>query len=278
MPAFLVELPDRTGFTLLGGSNKFVVFAADAADAKAAVAGFADNDAIDTIAQDSDTTATEIIAAADFDGYELRIAILDSTPVVDVKALGGAGNDAIGTVAINSGGNATYVVGDILTAIGGTFTRAATFRVTSVDTGVIDGIELKDPGEYTVDPSLTANAVTGGGGDSATMDLTMAGENSYEVFMGQMVTLLNAESIIAGADIDFGTGGSTDLLLTVADGGGGDDLGDKDVVAEFRRNGIAVPGILSTVTDGGAANAALSVLMPAVAARVAAQVVAALKA
>lgn len=80
-------------------------------------------------------------------------------------------NVGVASVAVNSGGTG-YVVDDILTVAGGTGT-AATLRVTSVSGGVIDGIDVETSGDYSVAPTTTANAVTGGSGTTATIDLTM---------------------------------------------------------------------------------------------------------
>lgn len=80
----------------------------------------------------------------------------------------------VATAAVNSGGTATYVVGDVLTVVGGTNTHVCTLEVTSVSAGVITGVRITNAGAYSVDPTTTANAVTGGGGSGATIDLTMA--------------------------------------------------------------------------------------------------------
>lgn len=85
-----------------------------------------------------------------------------------------ATSDHVATVAINAGGTG-YTVGDVLTVAGGTSTHVATLLVTSVAAGVIDGVRVANGGAYTADPTLTANAVTGGTGSGATMDLTMSG-------------------------------------------------------------------------------------------------------
>jgi len=81
----------------------------------------------------------------------------------------------LSAVAVNAGGTG-YTVGDLLTVAGGTTTGAgaATIEVTSVSSGVIDGVKVKMSGAYSSDPTTTANAVTGGTGSSATIDLTMA--------------------------------------------------------------------------------------------------------
>lgn len=91
-----------------------------------------------------------------------------------VKLIAMCVNDHVETVAVNAGGTG-YVVGDILTVAGGTVeeTLVATLEVTSETGGVVDGIKVNEGGAYSADPTLTANAVTGGTGSGATMDLTM---------------------------------------------------------------------------------------------------------
>jgi len=84
-----------------------------------------------------------------------------------------ATSESVATAAVNSGGSG-YVVGDILTVAGGTATIAAQIEVTSVAAGVIDGIRIFNAGSYTSNPTTTANAVTGGTGSSATINLTMS--------------------------------------------------------------------------------------------------------
>lgn len=81
----------------------------------------------------------------------------------------------VATAVINAAGTG-YVVDDILSVAGGTSSPAgATLRVTSVGgSGDITGLRVETGGAYTVDPTTTANSVTGGTGSSATVDLTMA--------------------------------------------------------------------------------------------------------
>ncbi len=92
MPAYLVQIPeDIPAKNLIGGGDAFVVFAADEANAKAVAAskfaGDANTQIIDL------ATVTEIVAGADLEGYKLRVAILDSTPVVDLTVTGGPAAD-----------------------------------------------------------------------------------------------------------------------------------------------------------------------------------------
>jgi hypothetical protein len=74
------------------------------------------------------------------------------------------------TVAINAGGSG-YAVGNTLELVGGAGT-AATFRVTSVSTGAVTGIQALNAGLYSTNPGTTAVATTGGAGTGCTLDLT----------------------------------------------------------------------------------------------------------
>lgn len=275
MPAYLVELPSNKR---VFDTDTLVVFAADEAGARSAAAGQFDGDA--AALWSSVATVTEIVAgttlAQSGDGWSAYCRVSDAAgqsvdPLV-VEADGltrdptqgilGAHRLHIGGVAIDGGGS-SYQVDDIVSAAGGTAVRAATFRVTSVSTGTIDGIELVDPGEYTELPSLSANAVTGGNGSGATLDLTQAAVGGYEAILAQMVTNLNAQTDIANAAIDLSESASGARLFTVASGSGGDDLGDGTVEFEVRHNGTAFAPLVSTITDEGSATDALTVAIPA---------------
>lgn len=77
-------------------------------------------------------------------------------------------------VAVNAAGTG-YVVDDILTVAGGTSTHAAQLRVKTVGgSGEITAIVVEKAGAYSVDPTTSANAATGGTGSSATFNLTMS--------------------------------------------------------------------------------------------------------
>lgn len=276
MPAFLVELP-RGGHQLIGGADTMVVFAADEAGARAAAAGQFDGDG--NALWNTLATVTEVVAgttlADSSDGWSAFCRITGAAAqtvdpiVVDVDGLtknlntGVLGSNRLHlNGALNDGGTATYVVDEILTAVGGTFTRAATFRVTTVNTGVITGLELVDPGEYTVlPPTLTANPVSGGGGSGALVDLTQFAPGSYEAILSQVVTDLNASADIAAASLDLSEAASGARLLTLA--AIADDIGDATVEFEIRHNSVAFAPLVSTITDEGIAGAALSVAIPA---------------
>lgn len=260
MVSFLVEVPDRTGHGFVNGANKMIVEAADSANALAMAQGQFDGDAN---AMWAAATATVIAApaAGSSTNLEFSIEIRDASPVIEAVAKGGEGNVAVLSGSVNDGGTATYVIDEILTAIGGTFKRAATFRVITVSTGVILTVEMVDPGEYTVAPSLVANAVAGGGGSGALLDIVMASADSYEVLVGQMVTLLNADAQIADSDVDFSSGAAGARLFTISSIA--DGLGDLTVSAAMRGpGGPAIPQLLSTVVDGDVSGAVLTIAIP----------------
>lgn len=117
----------------------------------------------------------------------------------------------VATVVVNAGGS-LYVVDDILTVAGGTVLHAlnATLRVLTVDGGgAILTLRVETGGAYTVDPTTTANAVTGGTGTLATIDLTMA-ETGWTLLID---------------DTTFGTDNDFRVMLEGANGGvAGDEV------------------------------------------------------
>jgi len=270
MAAFLVTLPADARFTLPSGVTDLVVFAGSAAEAKDVAKSHFDGD---SDAAWASATATEITAASDFSDYRLRVAVLDADPLIEIEAQ--PSGIAVTAGAIGAGGTG-YSADDVVTLGGGTSSRAATFRVTSESGGVVDGIELVDPGEYSVAPAASAQATTGGGGSGLTITPTSSA-NAVESLYANAVSLLNATAI-DGAAMDMGAGSNP--LLTIASGGGGDDLGDLQVEVEMLRvvgaNKTPIAGMVGTVTDEGSSSDPLTVAFPA--SQVAGQVLAALKA
>jgi hypothetical protein len=257
-----------------------VVFAANAAGARRAAEGRLDGDGNVQWSDSGVATVTELVVGAELAdagddlGWSLYCRIIGGTDqVVDPtvvhvdgktrdQALGilGANRLHIGAIAVNDGGTATYVIDEILTVAGGTFTRAATMRVITVSTGVILTVELVDPGEYSVLPSMTANAVTGGGGTVALMDLTVAAPNSYEALVAQLITDL-AGAVDFTPSVDFGELEAGTRLITL--GTVGDAMGGAFVELEFRHNGTVETVLLSTIVDDGIDGAVLTVAIPA---------------
>jgi hypothetical protein len=275
MPAYLVELPEHRR---VNDANALVIFAANEAGARSAAAGRFDGDAAalwNTVATVTEVVAGTTLAHAGHDNWSAYARISGAAaqvqdPIV-VTADGKSRNQAAGRLgavrkhlngALNDGGTATYIVDEILTAAGGTFTRAATFRVTTVNTGVITGLELVDPGEYSVLPAtMTANPVTGGSGTDALVDLSEFAENSYEAILAQVLTGLLAQGELAGAELDLSEAASGARLLTVA--AIGDGVGDATLEFEIRQNGTAFAPLVSTIVDEGIAGAVLTVAIPA---------------
>lgn len=123
-----------------------------------------------------------------------------------------ATGNSISAPVINAAGTG-YVVGDILTVVGGTFTIAAQIEVVTVGgSGDILTMRMYNAGVYTATPSVTANAVTGGTGSAATVDLTY-GSNGWTADRNQGTAPSAVDSVAAG-----GTGYSVDDIITLAGG------------------------------------------------------------
>lgn len=115
-----------------------------------------------------------------------------------------ATSNHVDTASISAAGTG-YVVGDILTATGGTFTHAAKFRVTTVGGGgAITGLVISEGGAYTVNPSSPVST-TGGTGTGATVAVT---------FLATGWTVLT--------DITFG--GTEKVLMLQGNGSGSDTI------------------------------------------------------
>lgn len=106
---------------------------------------------------------------------------------------------AMQAVAVALQGN-SYQRGDVLTLSGGTFTRAATVRVTRVSGGNVTAVELVDGGEYSVFPVGSTAATTGGSGTGCTITMTKGAEIEH----GDQLTIDCPE--LFGGD-DLGSGG-----------------------------------------------------------------------
>lgn len=110
MPAYLLTLPAAGGQTLIGGGNAAVVFAENAADAKAMAASQFDGD---SNALWGAATATEIAAAADFEGWRLRVAILGQENPIDITVEGAASAtvDSIAALMVTALNATTEIAG-----------------------------------------------------------------------------------------------------------------------------------------------------------------------
>lgn len=107
-----------------------------------------------------------------------------------------------------------YVVGNILTLVGGTFTAAAQVEVLTIGgSGEVTSVRLYNAGAYTTtvfpgDPVST----TGGDGSACTLNCTFA-HNGWTVSRNTTLGLSVVDAIIAGS-----TGYSVDDIITLAGG------------------------------------------------------------
>jgi hypothetical protein len=89
MPAYLVTLDrNKSGHTIVQGADAMVIFAASATAAKQAAAAKFEGDGLAWL---NDSTATEIVAGTDWQGWTFRVAILGGF---------GTGGDEPRTVAV----------------------------------------------------------------------------------------------------------------------------------------------------------------------------------
>lgn len=295
MPAYLVEFPDVLGRTLIDAADRYVVFAADVADAKAMVN---DRFAGDSTALVNDATFTEIEAGTDLAGFSLNVKVSPITPAINVTV------EADGSGAVAATGTLTF---DDNPADGETVTIGAT--VYTFATGAIDAAFKVDVGAdasgsldnliaainltgtagvtygvgTTIHPTvsaaagagdtLVATAKTAGTAgnsisttealDGAWDDVTLVGgldADTIDDLATRMAAKLNADTVIDGAVYDAST-----QELIVAVGSGGDDLGAKTLAVQLfgPRGNTAVPGLVVSVTDGGISTDDLSVTFAA---------------
>jgi hypothetical protein len=123
------------------------------------------------------------------------------------------GNGATGASIVNDGTTETYVVGDILTVMGGTSAFVCKLRVTAVSSGAITGIVVAEGGSYTVNPTNPVSH-SGGSGAGATFNLTMA-SNGWTV---QRRSQQAASAVVAAGGTGYAVGNVLTLGTTGAVG------------------------------------------------------------
>lgn len=107
-------------------------------------------------------------------------------------------------------GGTTYVVGDILTVVGGTYTTQATLRVHAVSGGVITAITMETAGSYSVPPTGTLT-VTDARNSSATFTATVAGGSIWTLTCGAANTVTNLYGC-SFSELKTATFGASDTL------------------------------------------------------------------
>lgn len=113
MPAYLVKINRKGGRSLKDNVDAFVVFADDTTTARETVASLYAMGSKAGILDTSKTTVFEIAAGNDFEGFKLRVAILDSTPVVDLTVVGAAAAtiDSIAALMVTALNNESIIAG-----------------------------------------------------------------------------------------------------------------------------------------------------------------------
>ena len=161
-------------------------------------------------------TVTAVTRTATGTGYT-------SAPTVNIAApttAGGVQATATVNMQLNSSAGPTitnggtgYSVSDVLTVVGGTFTTAAQYTVSSVSSGVITGLTATNQGNYTVLPTNPVS-VTGGTGSGASFTITNWG-------IGSTFTITNAGSgYIEQPTITFSGGGGSSASAYAVIGSG----------------------------------------------------------
>ncbi len=119
-----------------------------------------------------------------------------------VAAATGTSLETVDSVAA---GGSSYVVGDILTLSGGTFTIAAQVEVTAESSGAVTGTRRYNDGVYTVAPGDPVST-TGGTGTGCTLNCTFA-TNGWTAHINQVYSSPNKEVWLEGS------GGGSDEIF-----------------------------------------------------------------
>lgn len=93
--------------------------------------------------------------------------------------------DSVAISATISSGGAGYVVGDVLTLVGGIYSMSARFTVATVAAGVVTAVTVAEAGSYTTTPTNPA-ATTGGTGAGA--ELTVTFNEPYKFWVHEVGT------------------------------------------------------------------------------------------
>jgi len=249
MPAFLVSADPQALARRIDKSDMALVFAADAADARAMAKSKFN---ADSNTQWDEAIVTQLAADTDYENWRMRVQVAPAAGgpnIADVTFTGLAAATlddlALGCVAllnltpsisVSSHGNRLafgdfddegedYTVGDILTPVEGTGDPLATFRVDSVNgSGEIQTASVVNRGAYSVSPG--DGDMAGGTGNGAEFEFIIT------------------DNVLAAADV-------------------ADNLGDHSLLVELlppaaeHDGAIAVPSAVLVVTDEGVAAAAL---------------------
>ena len=263
MPAYIVEFPVGSGGSLGAGADTFTVFAATTAIARDLCAARYTGDAS---ARAAEATVTEVTNGADAANlaYRVQVTTAAGTQIADFTGKPEGVSALAATATVNVGGTATYVVGDILTLAdpGNDALKSATYRVTTVSTGVVTGVELADPGHYLSTPAnATGVATTGGsGGGDCTLDVAF-GTGEFESIFGHLSYLAGLETEFSAPTMDYAAATPLLTIAIIAD-----NVGDHTIISNMVANSgqtdIPMTGMAGTLVHEGIAGAVLTVAIP----------------
>jgi len=145
---------------------------------------------------------------------------LQGTSVTANTIITALGSGTVLSASIAAGGTG-YAVNDTVTVLGGVYGNSpATFTVSSVTSGVVTGLTLNYPGQYTSTPTNNVSTSTSGSGTGLTLTLTFGtgtgGTGSYVISTSQSVSsetmyLLNF-SVLPSSDGAFTGGDVVDIV------------------------------------------------------------------
>jgi len=248
MTAFQITAGSRT--TRIDNATVLTVVAATEAQALAFAQGWRDTDpkmawtGATVIDIEADTPA-----ATSLDGLGISVTVNDGVTPFTVFSRSQGPSVLSGAVVA---GGADYTVDDVVTLVGGTFTRAATFTVSAVTSGAVTGLTLLDPGVYRELPTGTLATTTADGGTGLTIGTVTSQQHTLANVAASLVGLLNARGDIDGARFN-----ATTRVLTVSSIA--DGKGDDAVTVEYLLNGVALPTYTEAIVDEGSAAAVLTV-------------------
>lgn len=202
MGFFFVELPDESlGDVVVEGARGFLVETDSAALARElCVSRFSGDE--DWGHADIVVTQIGALSADDLDGWRFEVEIRSGGGAEGilhrVEHVVASGPKAAIIVGVSDGGT-NYLLDEVLTVQGGTFQSPTRLRVIGHIGGEVSqgGIEIVDPGLYTVIPSNPVS-VTGGSGSGATFDLIYDG-TFMPAAMAGVVKKLNDLAAISDA-------------------------------------------------------------------------------
>jgi hypothetical protein len=158
-------------------------------------------------------TVTAITRTAQGSGYTSIPTVIISSPTT------AGGVQATGNVVIQNGtaspvnGGSGYVVGDVITVVGGTLLNATvgTFRVSAVSGGAITALDTPSFGQYSAVPTNPVS-VTGGSGTNATLNVTY--------FFGYVLITNAGSGYVEQPTVTFSGGGGSGAAAYATVGSG----------------------------------------------------------